>query len=50
MPYHHIAQLANKFESFYNSHVSRLQNIKVDALTALAATLALPADTVTVSR
>ena len=46
VPYHHAAiQLANTFEGFYISHVFRLQNIKADALAALAATLALPADT-----
>jgi len=44
--YHHVSiQLANTFEGFYISHVSPLQNTKVDALAALAATLALPADT-----
>jgi len=46
IPYHHAAiQLANIFEGFYISHVSRLQNTKADALAALAATLALLADT-----
>ena len=49
--YHHAAiQLANTFEGFYISHVSRLQNTKADALAALAATLVLPADTIYVSR
>jgi len=46
IPYHHATiQLINTFEGFYISHVSRLQNIKADALAALATTLALPADT-----
>jgi len=44
--YHHAAiQLANMFDGFYISHVSRLQNTKAYALVTLAATLALPADT-----
>jgi len=44
--YHHAAiQLANTFDSFYISHVSRLQNTKADALDALTPTLALLADT-----
>ena len=44
VPYHHaVVQLANTFEGFYISHVSRLQNTKADALIALPATLALPA-------
>ena len=37
--------VGNTFEGFYISHVSRFQNTKVYALAALAATLALPADT-----
>ena len=37
--------MANTFKGFYISHVFHLQNIKVDALAALAATLVLPADT-----
>ena len=46
IPYNHVAiQLANTFEGFYISHVSRLQDTKADALAALAVTLALPADT-----
>jgi len=46
MLYHHaVIQLANTFEGFYISHVSHLQNIKADALVALAATLSLPVDT-----
>ena len=32
------------FDGFYISHVSRSHNTKVDALAALAATLALPID------
>ena len=45
IPYHHAAiQLATTFEGFYISHVSHLQNTKADALVALAATLALPAN------
>jgi len=46
IPYHcAVVQLANTFDGFYISHMSRLQNTKVGALTMLAATLALPADT-----
>ena len=46
IPYHHaVIQLANTFDGFYISHVSRLQNTKADALAALVATLALLADT-----
>jgi len=37
--------MANSFDSFYISHVSRFQNTKADALVALSATLALPIDT-----
>jgi len=37
--------LADSFDGFYISRVSRLQNTKADALAALAATLALPIDT-----
>jgi len=45
IPYHHAAiKLADSFNGFYISHISHLQNIKVDALAALAPTLALPAD------
>ena len=44
--YHRAAiQLANMLEGFYISHVSRLQTTNADALAALVATLALPADT-----
>jgi len=44
--YHHAAiKLANTFDGFYISHVSRLQNTKADALAALTVTLALPVDT-----
>ena len=44
--YHHAAtKLANLFDGFYISYVSRLLNIKADALAMLTATLALPADT-----
>jgi len=43
--YHHAAiKLANSFDGFYISHVSRLQNTKTDTLVALVATLTLPAD------
>jgi len=46
VPYHHATiKLANTFEGFYISHVSRFQNTKADALVELAATLALPTDT-----
>ena len=38
-------KLAYIFDGFYISHVSRLQNIKADALAAPAATLALPVNT-----
>ena len=38
--------LANLFDGFYIGHVSRSQNTKADALAALAATLALPIDTI----
>ena len=50
-PYHHVAiKLANSFDGFYISHVSPLLNIKADVLAALAATLALPADTLIILR
>ena len=46
IPYHQAAiKLANIFDGFYISHVSRHQNIKIDTLVELAATLALPTDT-----
>jgi len=46
VPYYHaIIKMANLFDCFYISHVSRSQNIKADALAALPATLALPIDT-----
>ena len=46
IPYHYAAiKLADSFDGFYISHVSRLLNTKADALAALAAILALPADT-----
>ena len=46
IPYHHPAiKLADSFDGFYISNISRLMNTKVDALAALAATLALPMDT-----
>jgi len=46
IPYHHAAiKLADSLDDFYISRVSRLLNIKVDALAVLAATLALPTDT-----
>jgi len=45
IPYHHATiKLANSFDGFFISHVSHLLNTKIDALAALAATLALPAD------
>ena len=37
--------MANSFDDFYISHVSRFQNTKADALAALAATLTLPINT-----
>jgi len=41
IPYHHTGiQLANMFDGFYISHVSRLQNTKTDVLAA-STTLAL---------
>ena len=44
--YHHTAiKLTDLFDSFYISHVSRLLNIKADALVTLAATFALLTDT-----
>jgi len=44
--YHHATiHLANTFDGFYISHVSRLQNTKIDALAALATTLVLLANT-----
>jgi len=43
--YHETIQLATTFEGFYINHVSRLKNTKANYLAALAATLALPADT-----
>ena len=47
IPYHHDAiKLVNSFDGFYISHVFRLLNTKTDALAALTATLALPADTI----
>jgi len=46
IPYHHaVIQLANTFDGFYISHMSRLQNKKVEALAALVATLVLLTDT-----
>ena len=46
VPYYHaVTKMASSFDGFYISHVSRSQNTKVDALAALAATLALPIDT-----
>ena len=44
--YYHVAtKLANSFDGFYISHVSRLLNTKVDDLVAITATLALSVDT-----
>ena len=37
--------MANLFDGFYIGHMSRSKNTKVDALAALATTLALPIDT-----
>ena len=46
VPYYHaVIKMANLFVGFYIGHVSQSQNIKADALAALAATLALPIDT-----
>jgi len=46
VPYYHaVIKMANLFDGLYIGHVSRSQNTKVDALAALAATLALPIDT-----
>ena len=46
VPYYHaVIAMANLFDGFYIGHVSRSQNTKVDALAALATTLALPVDT-----
>jgi len=46
IPYHNAAiKLADLFDSFYISHVSRLPNTKADVLAVLAATLALSVDT-----
>jgi len=46
IPYHHVTiKLADSFDGFYISHMSRLLNTKADALATLVATLALPADT-----
>jgi len=45
--YHHTAiKLANSFDGFYISHMSRLLNTKADALVVLAITLVLPAYTI----
>ena len=39
IPYHHATiKLADSFDGFYISHVSRLWNTKADALAVLAAT------------
>jgi len=38
--------MSNSFDGFYIGHLSRFQNTKADALVALAATLALPIDTI----
>jgi len=46
VPYYHaVIKMTNLFDGFYISHVSQSQNTKVDALAALAATLALLIDT-----
>jgi len=44
--YHAIIKMANSFDGFYIGHVSPFQNTKANALAALAATLALPIDTI----
>jgi len=47
IPYHYVAiMLANTFDGFYISCVSRLVNTKADAFAALDATLSLPANTI----
>jgi len=47
VPYYHaVIKMANSFDGFYIGHVSRFQNTKADDLAALAATLALPIDTI----
>jgi len=38
--------MANLFDGFYIGHLFRSQNTKANALAALAATLALPIDTI----
>ena len=43
--YHAVIEMTNLFDGFYIGHVSRSQNTRVDALAALAMTLALPVDT-----
>ena len=46
VPYHHaVIKMANSFDGFYIGNMSHFQNTKIDALAALAATLALPIDT-----
>jgi len=43
--YHHaVIEMDNSFDGFFIGHVSRFQNIKTDALAALASTLALAID------
>ena len=45
VPYYDaVIKMANSFDSFCISHVSRFQNTKADTLAALAATLALSID------
>jgi len=45
VPYHYaVIKMANSFDGFYISHVSRFKNTTTDALVALAATLNLPID------
>jgi len=47
IPYHHATiKLADSFDGFYISHVSRLLNTKADTLATLTAILALPADAI----
>jgi len=43
--YHAAIKLADSFDGFYITQISCFLNTKADALAALSATLALPADT-----
>ena len=45
LPYHNATiHMAERFKNFYIDHVPRQQNAHADALTSLAASLALPAE------